>query len=35
MEILERPNGRKEGCASLSNIGYDLSEVNLVRKTVR
>lgn len=29
MEILERPIGSRAGCASLSNIGYGLFEVNL------
>ena len=29
MEILERPNGSRAGCASLSNIGYGLFEVSL------
>ena len=29
MEILKRPNGSRVGCASLSNIGYGLFEVNL------
>ena len=29
MKILEKPNGRKEGCASLANIGYHMFEVNL------
>ena len=29
MEILERPNGSREGCASLDNIGFCLLEVNL------
>ena len=29
MKILERPNGRREECASLANIGYHMFEVNL------
>lgn len=29
MEILERPNGSRAGCSSLSNIGYGMFEVNL------
>jgi len=29
MEILERPNGLREGCAPLDNIGFCLLEVNL------
>ena len=29
MEILEKPNGRIEGCASLSTIGYHMYEVSL------
>ena len=29
MEILERPNGSRAGCASLRNIGYGLFEVSL------
>lgn len=29
MKIFERPNGRREECASLANIGYHMLEVNL------
>ena len=29
MKILEKPNGRREECASLVNIGYHMFEVNL------
>ena len=29
MEILERPDGSRAGCASLANIGFGLFEVNL------
>lgn len=34
MEILERPNSRREGCASLANIGYHMFEVNLEGEVV-
>lgn len=29
MEILERPNGMREECATLANIGYTTFEVSL------
>ena len=29
MKILEKPNGRREECATLANIGYHMFEVNL------
>ena len=29
MRILEKPNGRREECATLANIGYHMFEVNL------
>ena len=29
MEIFERPNGRREECTTLANIGYHMFEVNL------